>query len=163
MQDTKRKSTLQEKRVAKEVRGRTTPASGAMWGCKGDVRSDAFLVECKTTEKDKYSLSILTWNKIRVEAVKDGMKIPVMCIDLHNGKYRYAVFEYAHTSIKGLYNIPVEVFTDKKTYTIKAGAEEIVHFRNRMTVKNGFKDVILSIIPWSTFLEYYKEIWEIEE
>ena len=159
MQDTKRKSTLQEKRVAKEVGGRTTPASGAMWGCKGDVRSDAFLVECKTTEKDKYSLSIATWNKIRREAIKDGMKIPIMCIDLCSGKYRFAVFEYAPTSIKGVYNVPVEVSTSKRSHTIKVGAEDIVHFKSQMTTKNGFKDVVLAIIPWATFLEYYNKLW----
>jgi hypothetical protein len=162
VQDTKRKSTLQEKHVAKEVGGRTTPASGAMWGCKGDVRSDIFLVECKTTEKDKYSLTITTWDKIRVEAVKDGMKIPVMCIDLCNGKYRYAVFEYFPVDIEWVYKVPVEVFTNKSSHSIKVGVEEIVHFKNRMTVKNGFKDVVLSVIPWSTFLEYYKVIWGIQ-
>lgn len=36
----KRNSKNQESRVAKEVLGKVTPASGALWGSKGDVRND---------------------------------------------------------------------------------------------------------------------------
>lgn len=52
--DVRKKSQLQEKRVASELGGRVTPASGALWGAKGDVKSDLFLAECKTTEKPAY-------------------------------------------------------------------------------------------------------------
>ena len=59
----KRKSAKQEKRTAKEFGGRTTPASGALSGAKGDVRtgnrtngedtnSNDFLIENKYTDKD---------------------------------------------------------------------------------------------------------------
>lgn len=47
----KKKFKNQESRVAKEVSGKVTPASGALWGSKGDVRNDLFLIECKTTKR----------------------------------------------------------------------------------------------------------------
>lgn len=88
----RKKSQLQERKVAKELNGRVTPASGALDCAKGDVRSDTFLVECKTTSKDFYSLSFNTWYKISSEAIKDGLRIPIMCIDLKDGEKRFAVF-----------------------------------------------------------------------
>ena len=77
---TKYRSTKQERRVAKELGGRIVIASGAL-DDKGDVRSDKFLVECKTTSKDFYTFSVDTWNKLNDEAVKLGL-IPLLQIDL---------------------------------------------------------------------------------
>ena len=88
----KKKSQLQEKSVAKDLDARTVIASGALWGSKGDVRHDDFLVECKTTEKPYYSLTMKVWEKIEKEAIKDGLRIPLMCIDINDGKDRFAVF-----------------------------------------------------------------------
>ena len=62
----KRKSAKQEKRTAREFRGKTTPASGALSGAKGDVRTGVrngsytnendFLIENKYTDKNFYPL-----------------------------------------------------------------------------------------------------------
>ena len=91
MKTVKRRSQKQEKSVAKEFNARVTVASGALWGSKGDVRSDKFLIECKTTEKDYYSLTSKVWEKIEQEAIRDHMRIPLMVIDLED-KYRVVVF-----------------------------------------------------------------------
>lgn len=88
----KKKSQLQEKSVAKDLDAKTVIASGALWGSKGDVRHDDFLVECKTTEKSYYSLTMKVWEKIEKEAIKDGLRIPLMCIDVNDGEDRFAVF-----------------------------------------------------------------------
>ena len=88
----KKKSQKQEKSVAKDLNARTVVASGALWGSKGDVRHDNLLVECKTTDKSFYSLTMQVWEKIEKEAIRDGLRLPVMCIDLNGGKDRYAVF-----------------------------------------------------------------------
>lgn len=85
-------SAKQEKRVAKEISGKQVVASGSKWGSKGDVRTTDFLVECKTTKKNFYTLNIKTWEKIEREATKDGLRIPIMCIDLEGGKVRLALF-----------------------------------------------------------------------
>ena len=79
---TKFKSNLQEKKVAEELGGKVQIASGAL-DDKADVRSRDFLCECKTTEKDFYTLKADTWNKIQKEAYKLGL-CPIMCIQTND-------------------------------------------------------------------------------
>ena len=79
---TKFKSDLQEKQVASDLQGRVQIASGAL-DDKADVRSGDFLCECKTTEKDFYTLKADTWNKIQKEAYKLGL-CPIMCIQTND-------------------------------------------------------------------------------
>ena len=90
--DRKRISQKQEKSVAKQFGGKTTPASGAKWAQKADVRTDRFLVECKTTSKDYYSLTAKVWEKIEEEAIRDHGRVPLMVIDLNNSD-RVVVFK----------------------------------------------------------------------
>lgn len=91
MKTVKRRSQKQEKSVAKDFNAKVTVASGALWGMKADVRNDKFLIECKTTEKDYYSLTSKVWEKIEQEAIRDHMRIPLMVIDLED-KDRVVVF-----------------------------------------------------------------------
>ena len=91
MKTVKRRSQKQEKSVAKDFDAKVTVASGALWGMKSDVRNDKFLIECKTTEKEYYSLTAKVWEKISEEAVRDHMRIPLMVIDLED-KDRVVVF-----------------------------------------------------------------------
>lgn len=91
--DIRKKSQKQEKTVAKNLNGRVTPASGALWGAKGDVRTDVFLIECKTTGKSSYSLKASIWNKIRDEAIADGLRLPLMVISVAGNEF--AVIEAA--------------------------------------------------------------------
>lgn len=92
MKSVKRRSQKQEKSVAKDFNAKVTVASGAKWGMKADVRNDKFLIECKTTEKDYYSLTATVWEKIEQEAIKDRGRIPLMIIDLED-KDRLVVFK----------------------------------------------------------------------
>lgn len=64
-------SSQQEKKVAKAIGGKTVANSGAANFVGGDVKSDNFLVECKTTIEPKKSFSIKQeWlDKIEQEAV----------------------------------------------------------------------------------------------
>lgn len=87
----KKQSQKQEKTVAKELNAKTVIASGALWASKGDVRNDEFLVECKTTEKPYYIFNYDVWRKIELEALKDGMRVPVMSVDVSAGVRRYAI------------------------------------------------------------------------
>lgn len=90
----KKKSKKQEHRVAKEMGGKVTLASGALWFQKGDVKLDKFLIECKTTVNSYYKLHIDVWEKISQEALKSGMRIPLMQIELNSGKNRLVVMNY---------------------------------------------------------------------
>lgn len=91
MKTVKRRSQKQEKSVAKSFKAKITIASGALWGMKSDVRNEKYLIECKTTEKDYYSLTAKTWEKIEREAIRDHLRIPLMVIDLED-KDRVVVF-----------------------------------------------------------------------
>lgn len=89
--DIKKKSKVQEKKVAKELKGKTTPASGSIAGMKGDVRTSKILVECKYTDKDFYKLKKQVWEKIKKEALKDNLKIPLLQINIQD--YRVAILD----------------------------------------------------------------------
>lgn len=90
----KRKSQKQEKRTAKEFGGKLTPASGALSGAKGDVRTGVrdgsrfnqqdFLIENKFTDKSSYSLKLSIWEKIELEALRDNFRTPLMQIDIQD-------------------------------------------------------------------------------
>lgn len=78
----KKKSAKQEKRTSKEFGGIVTPASGAMWSAKGDVRTDNYLIENKYTDSDSYKLELKILDKIGMEALKDDFRVPVLQIDI---------------------------------------------------------------------------------
>ena len=94
---TKYHSNRQEKSVAKAIGGKLTIASGAL-SMKGDVRSNKYLVECKTTKESYYSLSVYTWEKIYDEACRDGLRIPLLIVDTNNSD-RIVVFRYTDFSL----------------------------------------------------------------
>lgn len=152
----KKKSQLQEISVAKDLNARTVVASGALWGSKGDVRHDNLLVECKTTEKDFYSLTLNTWEKIEREAVRDGLRIPVMCIDIKGGKERYAVFLVKHFMHYRSYS-EIECgdesyWTDKKSFRVdKPKRVSLI----AMMSKTGELPYFI-VTPWDDFLYMLK-------
>lgn len=148
----KKKSQLQEKSVAKDLNARTVVASGALWGSKGDVRHDNLLVECKTTDKDFYSLTLSTWEKIEREAVKDGLRLPVMCVDIKGGKERYAVYLEKHFNhYKGCLDINRDIshsWTDKKSFRVNEPKRVLM-----VAVKSKSGETPCFIVaPWDDFL-----------
>lgn len=74
-------SKEQENRVAKVFKGDRTPASGAKWYCKGDVKCRDFLIEAKLTKQGQFKFTIGIWNKIRKEAITLS-KTPLVCVEL---------------------------------------------------------------------------------
>ena len=87
------KSDRHEKRAAKKIRGRQTPASGAMAFNKADVYSDIVRMECKTTEKKSYSLKKELLLKVAEETERG--KIPVFNIryEDESGNLNYYVID----------------------------------------------------------------------
>lgn len=153
----KKKSQLQERSVAKDLNARTVVASGALWGSKGDVRHDNLLVECKTTEKDFYSLTLTTWEKIEKEAVRDGLRIPVMCIDIKGGKERYAVFlnknfrhyrSYSEVALMGQETL----WTDRKSFRVDR-AKSVVFVS---VVNKSGESPAFTVAHWDDFLYMLK-------
>lgn len=71
----------QEKRAAKAISGRNTRGSGCGRD-KGDAKSDLFLVECKSTQKESLSIKRAWLEKITREA---GSKIPALYFGFDRG------------------------------------------------------------------------------
>jgi len=92
-----RRSQKQEKRIAKEMHGRTRPASGALPTAKGDVVTERFdlLVEAKLTEQTGYRVTRQTIRKIKNEALKGG-KNWLLQLDFINepDAHRLAILDY---------------------------------------------------------------------
>jgi hypothetical protein len=63
---------LAESRAAKRLKGRLTPASGAMEGAKGDIKTHTFLIESKATVNDSLSVKLPWLEKIDKEALDTG-------------------------------------------------------------------------------------------
>jgi hypothetical protein len=87
--DSGRKS---ERRVAKVMKGRLTPASGAMDSAKGDMklsRTHKFLSEAKSTTADTMRLELHWLMKIQSEALANSAK-PLLTISFvgPDGKLR---------------------------------------------------------------------------
>ena len=97
-QTTKSRSKKSERAASKIFKGRVQPNSGACDRArlKGDVVSDIFLVDDKTTDKESYSFKYATWKKLSNEAWAIN-KRPAMRIDFPEGSPLYVIDE---TTIK---------------------------------------------------------------
>lgn len=177
--NTKIKSKKQEGKIAKEIGGKTTIASGATWIQKADVRNDKYLVEAKTTMSNSYTLSLTTWDRIRYQATKDGLRIPLMCIDLFDGEERLAImsnldlwglatecgYDSSTLFVGDTYvkECPKSIkITDKFLYEdIHQQLEGNQVYIRRTDFKLGMYN--LSIITWEDFLFLENKLQEIEE
>jgi hypothetical protein len=91
-------SNKQEKRVAKRVGGKQTANSGATKFSKGDVRTDNWLIECKTKTSASESISIKReWlEKNEEEAFAMGKQHSALVFsfgDTHNDTDYYIISE----------------------------------------------------------------------
>ena len=156
MKTVKRRSQKQEKSVAKKFNARPTLASGALWFSKGDVRNEKFLIECKTTEKDFYSLTSKVWEKIEDEAVKDHMRIPLMVIDLKD-TIRTVVFNPKYLDDFGSHL----TYGSNKSYRITSSMlgynEYGDYISSRFFKICGKRENVLCLMLLKDFEEQYKE------
>jgi hypothetical protein len=88
-------SNRQEKAVAKAVSGKQTANSGATPFYKGDVTTDNWLIECKTSTSEKQSFSIKReWlEKNQEEAFAMGKDYNALCFDFGDNGNRYYVID----------------------------------------------------------------------
>ena len=85
LMNTRKYSKAQEKRVAKNLKGRRTANSGATKFSKGDVRTEHFCIECKTAMTEKKSMSI---KREWIETIKEeafGMGKPHWAVAFNFG------------------------------------------------------------------------------
>lgn len=157
----RKKSRLQEKSVAKEFGAKTVIASGSLWFADSDVRSDKFLIECKTTDKDYYSLKSSVWEKIEREADLDHMRIPLMAIDIRG--HRFIVFnpKSFDTRLREPYDCTFDE-KDAKSFRLTCSLldeiEEDIEVRiwGKLFVICGKKRHLLMFMRVEDFKEVYK-------
>jgi len=70
----KKRWIKQEERIAKENRGKRQPGSGNQPFDKGDVKSDVFLYEAKSTDKQSFRLTSDMIQKIAGETIEAGSR-----------------------------------------------------------------------------------------
>lgn len=162
MKTVKRRSQKQEKSVAKDFSAKTVVASGALWGAKGDVRNDKFLIECKTTEKDYYTITNKVWEKIEEEALKDRMRTPLLIIDLQD-RDRYVVFN-PNQFMKQVntYEVFPHVHGGCNSYKFKGYTDENLPILfSMLPLKSVKKNHILMVMKIAEFEDQFKD--EIKE
>lgn len=163
MKTVKKRSQKQEKSVAKDFNAKPTVASGALWGQKGDVRNSKILVECKTTEKDYYTLTAKVWEKISEEATRDHLRIPLMVIDLED-RDRVVVFNPNDfkTTIPEPYDC---TYNGDNQKSFKVSVNELLesekdlgeYIYGRLFVICGKKKNVLCFMRHKDFEDNYKE------
>lgn len=87
---TRCRSTKQEKRTAKELRGYTTFNSGATLG-QNDVITDTMEIECKTTSKSSFSLKLTDWDLLRRKCHVD--KVPMITVAFESEERTFAILD----------------------------------------------------------------------
>lgn len=149
----KKMSQQQERRVAKEIGGRTVAGSGAgRTSGGGDVRARSELrVECKVTEKDYFVLRYEDLRKIRDQAIKGGLEQPVMQIKF--AVPRSMVFEYAVCPGDGWpLDIDHLMVTDRKRIRLALLTLQRLLLQNaNVTIRFGIH--AWHIRPWADFLK----------
>lgn len=88
-------SSKQEKQVAKAIGGKQTANSGATAFSKGDVRTDSFLLECKTCVKPQKSFTVQKewFIKNKEEAFAMGKSYSAVVFDFGDGEQHYIINE----------------------------------------------------------------------
>lgn len=96
-------SNKQEKAVAKKIGGKQTANSGATAFSKGDVQTEEWLIECKTTTctaKASFSIKKQWLEKNKEEAFAMGKYYNALCFDYGDGKRYYIVDEKTFIKMK---------------------------------------------------------------
>lgn len=81
-----------EKKDSKIFQSKLTPRSGGLWFAKGDSRSDKFLIENKTSDKENFTIQGLVWSKIAKEALLNS-RIPLMSLEFGKDKKELIVLD----------------------------------------------------------------------
>ena len=77
---------VNERKIARELKGKRQPFSGADWFAKGDVETSSFLVEVKTTGNQSYSVKLSILKKIELEALQ-AYKLPALVTIISDKSY----------------------------------------------------------------------------
>jgi hypothetical protein len=91
----KKRSQKQEQKIAKELGGQTTVASGAFTFQPHDVMTNQFLIEAKYTGAKGYLLNAKYLQSLHDEAKKDGKLMTLILDFVDPPRGSYAIISYA--------------------------------------------------------------------
>lgn len=74
-----------ERKLAKDIDGKTTPASGASI-IKGDIITDRFVIQSKYTDKKSFSLKLKDLLQAEADALHEGRE-PLFMIEFSGRRY----------------------------------------------------------------------------
>jgi hypothetical protein len=83
-----RRSRRSEDQAARSDGGRRQPASGALRGQRGDVRTDEWLIEDKFTDAESFSIKLTMLKKTIHEALVTGGRLPMWRIVIQGHRFR---------------------------------------------------------------------------
>jgi hypothetical protein len=116
MKPTRHFSNKQEKSISKDLQGKPQINSGATPFYKGDVKTEHFLIEAKTTTTPKSSFAIKKeWLvKINNEAFASGSKLPVLAFRFEpDGEDYYVLTKRGINTLKTLLDVVRAMEADK--------------------------------------------------
>lgn len=156
---TRYRSNKQEREVAKIFGGKQVIASGSLWFADSDVRSDKYLIECKTTEKGYYTLTAKVWEKIQEEAIQDHMRTPLMVIDLKDTD-RYVVFrpkDFNKSMVSPLLSSVQVNKSIRITSTMVGEMSTGDYIHSQQFILSGKQNNVLCVMMYKDFEEEFKE------
>lgn len=115
----KKVSLRMEKRLAKEVGGRTQPASGAISTLKDDVVSALLRVEHKYTDMGVYTFKPATFTDVARRSRADDT-IPVLEIHFRPERLRFGVIEEGMAEELGFVGIRTSLRPPRGSYRLTA-------------------------------------------
>lgn len=88
-------SNKQERNIVKSVGGKQTSNSGATAFIKGDILTDQFLIEAKTTttERENFTIKREWLVKMQEEAFAMGKPYSALAFDFGDGQNHYVISE----------------------------------------------------------------------
>lgn len=114
----KKEALNRERKLAKDLGGRTQPNSGSLDGMKGDVIIDGFTIDDKhigfDSSRQSYILTTQTLNKLTFEAYEQERE-PTLILKFYKGISRNYPTEWAF--------VPRRVFYKGMPKTVKLGSE----------------------------------------
>ena len=155
--DTKKASLRQEKRLAKDLEGRTQPGSGSVWGFRRDVRTPTILIEAKTTTLPKYSLSVRDLTYLTHQAYSDG-KVPAYVVEFNN------IGEIAILPTQDLGEDFIKVFSSLKDLPLRKKSPKSISLTKKhlqelflgTALQFAVENEKYTIMEYSKFLEFAK-------
>ena len=77
---------------ARDFKGKLTPRSGGYFSFPGDVKTDIFLIDSKTTSRKSYSITADIWRKLYSQALK-SQRLPMLSVELANDDIEVVVLD----------------------------------------------------------------------